>query len=349
MGSGGSQKIFVTVKSYSKRGQLLKRADFQTLAESRDLDELVTRIKNTKYIDAVNGVSKPYTAEKLEMALRANLAEEQYKIAKASGNSKILDAFFQKFIITNLKLILKGKILGKSQDEISTYFNMHAEELTKQRDTVVKALVAKDLEEAVSSLGSSPFSAEIQKAVELYNETKNVQAFDVYFDKMLYQNISRALRSENDQDVSHVYGMEIDFFNVMSIVRGKFWGLDDDKIGDLLVTSTVNLPNQILDRMMAAESVKDALDELSITRYKDLIPETEDEVEAMGEFEHAFEMSYYNAINGAFSKMFSFGTVVGISKLIGYEVRNIGAIAFAVEQKIPVETTMSKLIVKAAE
>ena len=51
MGAGGSQKIFVTVNSYSKRGQLLKRPDLQTLAESRDLDELVTRIKNTKYID----------------------------------------------------------------------------------------------------------------------------------------------------------------------------------------------------------------------------------------------------------------------------------------------------------
>jgi len=349
MGSGGSQKIFVTVKSYSKRGQLLKRADFQTLAESRDLDELVTRIKNTKYVDAISGVAKPYTAENLEMTLRSHLAEEQFKIAKASGNSKILDAFFQKFIITNLKLIIKGKILGKSQDEISTYFNMHAEELTKQRDTVVKALVAKDLEEAVSSLGSSPFSTEIQKAVELYNESKNIQAFDVYFDKMLYQNISKSLRSENDQDISHVYGMEIDFFNVMSVLRGKFWGLDDERIQDLSCASTLNIPNQVMDRMRAAESVKDALDELSTTRYKDLIPETEDEVEAMGEFEHAFEMSYYNAINGSFSKMFSFATVVGISKLIGYEIRNIAAIAFAVEQKIPVETTMSKLIVREAE
>ena len=349
MGSGGSQKIFVTVKSYSKRGQLLKRADFQTLAESRDLDELVTRIKNTKYVDAISGVAKPYTAENLEMTLRSHLAEEQFKIAKASGNSKILDAFFQKFIITNLKLIIKGKILGKSQEEISTYFNMHAEELTKQRDTVVKALVAKDLEEAVSSLGSSPFSTEIQKAVELYNESKNIQAFDVYFDKMLYQNISKSLRSENDQDISHVYGMEIDFFNVMSVLRGKFWGLDDERIQDLSCASTLNIPNQVMDRMRAAESVKDALDELSTTRYKDLIPETEDEVEAMGEFEHAFEMSYYNAINGSFSKMFSFATVVGISKLIGYEIRNIAAIAFAVEQKIPVETTMSKLIVREAE
>ncbi len=349
MGSGGSQKIFVTVKSYSKRGQLLKRADLQTLAESRDLDELVTRIKNTKYLDAMNVVTKPFTAEKLEMALRTNLADEQFKIAKASGNSKILDAFFQRFIISNLKLILKGKILGKTQEEISAYFNMHAEELTKQRDTVVKALVAKDLEEAVSSLGSSPFHEEIAKAVELYNETKNIQAFDIYFDKMLYQNVVKALRSENDQDISHIYGMETDFYNVMSIVRGKFWGLEDDRIEDLTVSASVNIPNQVMERMMAAESVRDAIDELSTTRYKDLIPETEDEVEAIAEFEHAFEMAYYKSINGAFSKMFSFATVVGISKLIGYEVRNIGAIAFAVEQKIPVETTMSKLIIKEAE
>ena len=349
MGSGGSQKIFVTVKSYSKRGQLLKRPDLQTLAESRDLDELVTRIKNTKYLEAVNSVTKPYTAEKLEMALKTYLANQQFKIAKASGNAKILDAFFQKFLISNLKLVLKGKILGKTQEEISAYFNMHAEELTKQRDTVVKALVAKDLEEAVSSLGSSPFNAEIQKAVELYNETKNIQAFDIYFDKMLYQNISRALRSENDQDISHIYGMEIDFYNIMSIIRGKFWGLDDERIQDLTITATVNIPNQVMDRMMAAESVKDALDELSTTRYKNLIPETEDEVEVIAEFEHAFEMTYYNSINGAFSKMFSFATVIGISKLIGYEVRNIGAIAFAVEQNIPVETTMSKLIIKEAE
>jgi V/A-type H+-transporting ATPase subunit C len=75
------------------------------------------------------------------------------------------------------------------------------------------------------------------------------------------------------------------------------------------------------------------------------VPETEDEVEAIAEFEHAFEMGYYKAINGSFSKMFSFATTVAISKLIAYEIRNISAIAFAVEQKIPIETTMAKLII----
>ena len=45
--------------------------------------------------------------------------------------------------------------------------------------------------------------------------------------------------------------------------------------------------------------------------------------------------------------MFSNATSVGIAKLTAFEVRNIGSIAYAVEQKIPVQTTMSKLIVES--
>jgi V/A-type H+-transporting ATPase subunit C len=57
--TGGAQKVFASVKSYSKRGSLLLKSDFQTLAESRDLDELITRIKNTIYADTVSELSKP--------------------------------------------------------------------------------------------------------------------------------------------------------------------------------------------------------------------------------------------------------------------------------------------------
>ena len=41
------KNVYASVKSYSKRGHLLKKADFQTLSESRDLEELMTRIKNS--------------------------------------------------------------------------------------------------------------------------------------------------------------------------------------------------------------------------------------------------------------------------------------------------------------
>ena len=127
------------------------------------------------------------------------MADVHYSIAKTAGDSDILDAYYMKFIISNLKLILKGKVLGKSQEEIENHINLRAEELVKQRDIIIKSLVAKDLEEAVASLNSVQFGDEIAKAATLYNETKNIQVFDTYFDKILYQQLGRALKKQRQR------------------------------------------------------------------------------------------------------------------------------------------------------
>ncbi|CDI06738.1 MAG: V-type ATPase subunit [Candidatus Nitrosotenuis sp.] len=349
MGSGGSQKVFASVKSFSQRGKLLSKSELQTLAEARDLDELITRIKNTKYADAVSKVSKPYTAAGIESALRSELAEIHYSIASTAGKSDVLDAYYLKFLISNLKVILKGKALGKTQEEIEPHLNLHAEELIGQRDVIVKALVSKDLEEAVASLGAIEFGDEVAKSIAVYNEKKNIQVFDVFLDKILYQQLGRAVRNSRDRDLIRLAGMDIDFYNILSILRGKFWGLDEEQIKNLIVTHTPSVPKDLLGKMISSDSVKSVLDELATTRYKDLVPQTDNEIEAVSQFEHNFEMAIYKAVNRSFTKMFSFSTIVGITKLTLYEVRNIAAIAFAVEQKIPPQTTMSRLIVEQEE
>jgi V/A-type H+-transporting ATPase subunit C len=342
---GGSKNVYASVKSYSKRGKLLKKSDFQTLAESRDLDELMTRIKNTIYGDSVADVQKPYTSQGIESALRSHLADTHYSIAKTSGNSGVLDAYYMKFIVSNLKSILKGKVLGKSQEEIETHINLHAEELIKQRDIVIKALVAKDLEEAVASLNSVEFGEEIAKAAALYNEGKNIQIFDTYFDKILYQRLAGAMKNYTDKDATKLVGMDVDFYNILSVIRGKFWGLQEEQIQDLIVSQTPTA-RDLLGRMIASATIRDAFNELSNTKYKSLIPQTENELDAIAEFERAFEMAIYQTALRSFTKMFSFATIVGITKLTAFEVRNLAAIAFAVEQKISTEITMSKLILE---
>lgn len=343
---GGAKNVYASVKSYSKRGKLLKKSDFQTLAESRDLDELMTRIKNTIYGDSISEVQKPYTSQGIESALRSHLADTHYSIAKTSGNSGVLDAYYMKFIVSNLKSILKGKALGKPQEEIETHVNLHAEELIKQRDVVIKALVSKDLEEAVASLNSVQFGEEIAKAAALYSERKNVQIFDTYFDKILIQHLAGAMKNYADKDATKLVGMDVDFYNILSVIRGKFWGLKEEQIQDLIVTQTPTA-KELLGRMIAAATIKDAFNELSNTKYKTLIPQTEKELDAIAEFERAFEMAIYQTAIRSFTKMFSFATIVGITKLTAFEVRNLAAIAFAVEQKIPTEITMSKLILEA--
>ena len=342
---GGSKNVYASVKAYSKRGKLLTKTDFQTLAESRDLEELMTRIKNTVYADSMADIQKPYTSQSIESALRSKLADIHYSIAKTSGNSGVLDAYYMKFIISNLKLILKGKVLGKSQEEIETYINLHAEELIKQRDIVIKALVSKDLEEAVASLNSVEFGEEITKAAALYNEKKNVQVFDTYFDKILYQHLAGAMKNYSDKEATKIVSMDIDFYNIMSVIRGKIWGLQEEQIQDLLI-ETSPPAKELLGRMMTASSVRDSFNELSSTKYKDLVPQVENELDAIAEFERSFEMAIYNSSLRSFTKMFSFATIVGITKLTAFEVRNLAAIAFAVEQKISTETTMSKLILE---
>ncbi len=345
MGIGAPQKIFGSVKSFSARGRLLSRTELQTLAESRNLDELVTRIKGTVYINAVSKIAKPITAEKIESALRGHLADVHYSLLKAMGGSPILNAYYLKFLIWNLKLIFKGKISGKPHEEIERYVNLHAEELIGRRDTIIKALVAKDVEEAVSSLASSEFGEEIAKAVALYNEKKNLQVFDTYLDKVFLKQLDNALKASGEHDLVHLISMDIDFYNLLSILRGKFWGLDEQQIQDLIVTHTTTAPKDLLGRMINAESVKDALSELSNTIYKNLVPQTDNTIDALSQFERSFEIAIYKAINKTFTRMFSFSTVVGILKLTNYEVRNIAAIAFAVEQQIPVQIVMSKLVI----
>ena len=344
---GKSKNVYASVKSYSQRGKLLKKDTYQTLAESRNLEELVTRMRNVEYEEVLANVSKPYTAHSIESAIRGNLAFLHYRIARTVGRSPILEAYYMKFTISNLKAILKGKVLGKSQEEIEVHVNMRAEELLRQRDIVVKALVAKDLEEAVASLGSTKFGDDVSRAAAAYNEKKNIQIFDTYFDKILSNQLGRALKNVRDQDVKKIVSLDIDSYNLLSVIRGKFWGLDEAALEDLLVSPTSSAPRDLLGRMMATGSVRDALAELNSTKYKSLVPQAEDEMDAVAEFERRLEGEIYNASTRSFTKMFGFATIIGITKLTAYETRNLAAVAFAVEQSIPPKTTMSKLVLGA--
>ncbi len=343
----GSLRVYASVKSYSLKGKLLTKKNYQTLAESRDLDEFIVRIKNTSYGNSVSTIQKPYKSIDVESALRSRQADLHFQMLSSIGNSEILMAYFMKFIIWNLKIILKGKVLEKPQEEIQKYVNLHAEELIKRRDVVLKALLAKDLDEAVANLKTIKYGDQIEKAVNLYRERKLIPIFDIYFDKILYQNLAHVIKGTSDLDLLSLFGMDLDFYNILGILRGKFWGLTDEQIQDLLVPHTSSTSKELLARMIATESVRSALNELSSTKYKSLIPNESSDIESIGNFERAFTQFIYESLSSGFSKMFRYSTIVAITRLYDYEVKNLAAISYAVEQKIPTETTMSKLILSA--
>jgi V/A-type H+-transporting ATPase subunit C len=339
-------KIFGTVLSHGMKGRMLSKNELQTLAESRDIEELVTRMKNTVYVDALSKLTKPYSAEKIEGALRENLVNSHVKMVSIAGGSGVLNAYFIKYITWNLKLILKGKALGKTYEELLPKINLRAEELVGRRDIVVKALVAKNLEEAVAALAGSEFGEDAAKAAAAYKDKGDLRLFDTYIDHVFYRDLGRALTVESQSpEVKSIVSVDIDSYNIMAVLRGKYWGLSATDIDELIVTTTSKVSRETLQKMVNIEKVSEALTELGNTVYKDIVPQTTaDDIGTIMQLEAGFEAMEFKKVLSSFRTMFSVGIMVAAIKLMMIEVRNLSAIASGVEQKVPTEQIVANLV-----
>lgn len=339
-------KIFGTVLSHGMKGRMLSKNELQTLAESRDIEELVTRMKNTVYVDALSKLTKPYSAEKIEGALRENLVNSHVKMVSIAGGSGVLNAYFIKYITWNLKLILKGKALGKTYEELLPKINLRAEELVGRRDIVVKALVAKNLEEAVAALAGSEFGEDAAKAAAAYKDKGDLRIFDTYIDHVFYRDLGRALTIESQSpEVKSIVSVDIDSYNIMSVLRGKYWGLSATDVDELIVTTTSKVSKETLQKMINIEKVSEALTELGNTVYKDIVPQTTaDDISTIMQLEAGFEAMEFKKVLSSFRTMFSVGIMVAAIKLMMIEVRNLSAIASGVEQKVPTEQIVANLV-----
>src|ERR671919_2368375 len=339
-------KIFGTVMSDGLKGRMLTKNELQMLTEARDMDELVTRMKNTVYLDALAKLTKPYTADKIENALKEYLVNTHAKMVSVSGGARILSAYFVKHITWNLKMILKGKALGKSYDELLPRINLRAEELVGRRDLIVKALVAKDLDEAVSALTGSEFSEDAAKAAAAYKEKGDLRLFDTYLDHVFYKTLDRAMVTEaQSPDTKRVVSTDIDSYNVLAVLRGKYWNLSPVGITDLIVATTPKVTRDTLQKMINYEKISEAMGELASTVYKEIIPQApKNDIDAIMQLESGFEAIGIKRTISSFRTMFSVAIMLSALKLLTLEIRNLSAITSGVEQGVSIDAIVSNLI-----
>jgi V/A-type H+-transporting ATPase subunit C len=132
---------------------------------------------------------------------------------------------------------------------------------------------------------------------------------------------------------------------VLAILRGKFWNLPPDEINNLVVATTSKVTKETVQKMINTEKISEAIAELSNTVYKDIVPQNPaSDIDSILQIEKGFEQIGLKRALSAFKTMFSVGIVLAALKLIIIEVRNLSAIASGIEQKIPGETILSKLI-----
>jgi len=346
-----SSRTYVGTKAFAIRGSLLDTSTVQKLAESTSMDELVNRLRSTSYADALSNISPPYNARRLELALRERLATVHHSITQGAGRYKILQLYYLRNIAWDLKLALKARALGKTYEETVEYLDMKAEELVGRRDLIVKVLSAKDVNEAVTMLSGSEFSADAERALSSYSAKGEIRFFDVYIDHAVLSAISMEFslnpklyaKAADVNGVSDLVALDVDAYNVLSVLRSKLWGLSESDVQELIITPAKRVQQSTLTSMAAADSVTEAV-KLIESSYRFSLPAALSDEELIDQVEDGFANETREVASLAFVwQGLSPGTILGLIKLLEFEVSNLSAVAIGVEAGIDPKKIISKL------
>jgi V/A-type H+-transporting ATPase subunit C len=338
-------------KAFALRGTLLDAGAIQKLTDSTSLEEFVNRLRSTPYSDVLSSLSPPYSARRIELALRERQAVVHHSVAQSGGRFPILQLYYLKNIAWNLKLVLKAKVLGRPYEETVEYIDMKAEELVGRRDLIIRVLSAKDINEAVAMLSGSEFSADVEKALSAFTASGEIRFFDLYIDHVALSAISREyyrnsklyVKSPDVNGVGDLVKVDVDGYNVVSILRAKLWGLRESEIRDMIVTPAKRVPAPTLLSMAGADSVGEAV-KLIEPAYQFLLRGAQNDEELADMVEDGFARKQKETATMAFVwQGLSPGTALAFIKLLEFEVGNLAAIAAGIEAGMEPRQILSRL------
>jgi len=330
----------------------LDTTTIQKLAEATSLEEMVNRLRSTTYADSVSGMSPPFNARRIELALRERLAVVLHSTTQGAGRYGILQLYYLKNIAWDLKLALKARALGRSYEETVEYIDMKAEELVGRRDLMVKVLSAKDVNEAVTLLSGSEFFPDVEKALAAYSSKGEIRFFDVYIDHAVLSAIAKeyslnprlySSKPANVNGVSDLVALDVDAYNVLSVLRSKLWGLTEAEVQELMIIPARRVSLPTLNSMAGADSVTEAVKMIE-SAYSFPLQGAQGDEELIDLVEDGFAKEMKDTASLAFVwQGLGPGTILGLIKLLEFEVSNLSAIAIGVEAGLDPKRILSKL------
>ena len=132
-------------------------------------------------------------------------------------------------------------------------------------------------------------------------------------------------------------------YNVLSVLRSKLWGLTEAEVQELVITPARRVALPTLNSMAGADSVSEAVKMIESAYHFPLQGPQSDE-ELIDFVEDGFAKEMRDAADLAFVwQGLSPGTILGLIKLLEFEVSNLAAIAIGVEAGMDPKKILSKL------
>lgn len=187
--------------------RLLNELKFERMIDASSAMEALRVLQETEYSAFMGNVKKP---EDYDFMLKEELKRVYDLMYEVSPDKSIVDIMSLKYDYHNLKVLLKGKILGKDLD----YLLMDSGSIKVEK---LKLIIATEDYKALPELMREGFL----EAEKVFSIDKDPQKIDIIIDRYLYKDLVKRAQSSEYEFIKEYMKSNIDFINVRTYIRLK--------------------------------------------------------------------------------------------------------------------------------
>ena len=213
---------YTYVRVLVMKGLLLKKEDYHKLIKM-SMGEIAKFLQDTQYREGFDKLAVNYKGvELVERVLNYDLVKTFSKLRRISQEELrlLINAYLKREDFWNIKTILRGKYVGKTEKEIEDMI-IPSGALTEE--FLVSLIKRQDIEEILRNLRVVSFD-ELKEAYKLFKETNMLIAIENRLDMIYYQQVqefTNRLPKRHGTVFRQFLETEIEIVNILTILRLK--------------------------------------------------------------------------------------------------------------------------------
>lgn len=264
----------VNTKVRALEGKMLKKSEYTQLMESSNYYEAIKFLKeNTSYREllSINDLEALHRG-KLELILKKYYINYFYKFSHYfTGNYKeLINILFMRFEIEDLKVIIRGKFIGRAKEEIYSYLTY---ESPLNNIDYQELLNASDLSAVVERLKYTPYYKHIYNIVST-TEKEGLFRLEMALDFVYFSSLRKVLKKLSKEDrkiIEEVNGIYTDLLNIQWIYRGiKYYKLKPEELYNYTIYHGYKLKKEELKRLCYVYDLNEFYNEVGKLPYKEV-------------------------------------------------------------------------------
>lgn len=343
---------FLIAKLRGKKGRLLERQRLLSLTEARAQSEVIGLLSDGPYGPELSKLQAESTPIETERAIRLGFARSVNDlISSASGDTReFLVEYRQRFDAYDLAAMVVFKARGRSWED---YLATRQPLAIMKEQELHHAYSIEDLQVLAETLADRQLVARMKgfSLTDLEGEKASLvrDVITAWGEERFYNYVDERLSGMDRVNCLPVAGSAVDFANITIILRSKLIGAIDVK--DHLIPSYWKLGPSLVEQLLAAQDVSQALDSLgSLDYYRRVLSGSRqryEESKSLSFLEIALRLYHLTLSRRLFLGFpYSVGIVLAFLIFKENEARNIAAVLTGIQAGLSSEDLRSLLAVR---